>query len=324
MVHWHALVLAAVVLGAAERPSKDTILARLWQDPSPIAARDLRWGAGSPERAPRPPFAFVEHSSGGTQPKLVVTDAAGARWDVKFGEEVHAEIAASRLVWALGYYVDELYYVGEGAISGLEDPGRAKDHVDASGRFRHARFERRQERHHSVDRGWSFAANPFTGTRELSGLKILMTLISNWDIEGERNNRVVEVRRPGEEPYRQYFVGDLGATFGRMGRRLTNHSKWNLEDYRQEGFIDEVDDDEVEFDFDGLDGDMDEVPREHARWFADLLGQLTPAQVRQAFEAAGATPEEVDGFSQVVLTRIATLRDALQRPTPASTRSPRP
>ena len=78
------------------------------------------------------------------------------------------------------------------------------------------------------------------------------------------------------------------------------------------------------FDFDGLEGGMDKVPLEHARWFADLLGQLSPAQVRQAFEASGATPEEVDGFSQVVLTRIATLRDALQRPVPASTRSPLP
>ena len=175
-----------------------------------------------------------------------------------------------------------------------------------------------------MDKGWSFPANPFVGTRELSGLKILMTLIGNWDIEGERNNRLVEVREPGREPYRQYFVGDLGATFGRMGRRLTNHTKWKLEDYRQEGFIDEVDDDEVEFDFDGLEGGMDKVPLEHARWFADLLGQLSPAQVRQAFEASGATPDEVDGFSQVVLTRIATLRDALQRPVPASTRSPLP
>jgi hypothetical protein len=319
---WATLVAAACVV--ASPPSSDSILVRLWQDPTPIASRDLRWGPGSAARAPKPPFAFVEHRGGGTQPKLVVADAAGVTWDVKFGEEVHPEIAASRLVWALGYYVDELYYVGEGVIGGLDDPGRARDHVDASGRFRHARFERRQEQHHPVDRGWSFAANPFVGTRELSGLKILMTLVSNWDIEGERNNRVVEVRRPGDEPYRQYFVGDLGATFGRMGRRLTNHSKWNLEDYRREGFIDGIEEDEVEFDFDGLEGGMDEVPRDHARWFADLLGQLTPAQVRQAFEAAGATSDEVEGFSQVVLTRIATLRAALGGARSANAPAPAP
>jgi hypothetical protein len=319
---WRAAICAVVVLGWAARPGGEGILARLWQDPGPMSSRDLRWGAGSAERAPKAPFAFVEHGSGGTQPKVVVADSAGVRWDVKFGEEVHAEVAASRLVWALGYYVDEVYFVGDGVIAGFDAGGRVEDYVDASGTFRDARFERRQDHHQAVDAGWGFAANPFTGTRELSGLKILMALIGNWDIEGARNNRLVEVREPGKEPYRQYFVGDLGATFGRMGARMTNHSKWNLEDYRGEGFIDQVDDKEVEFDYDGLEGGLDKVPLEHARWFADLLGQLTATQVRQAFEAAGATPEEVDGFSQVVLARIGALREAVGRP--PATRGARP
>jgi hypothetical protein len=319
---WAMLVVAACAVVPPQ--SNARILVRLWQNPGPIAARNLRWGPGAAERAPKPPFAFVEHSGGGTQPKLQVTDAAGVTWDVKFGEEVHAEIAASRLVWALGYYVDELYYVGEGVISGLDDPGRATDHVDASGRFRHARFERRQEHHHAVDEGWSFGANPFVGTRELSGLKILMTLIGNWDIEGERNNRLVEVRESRKEAYRQYFVGDLGGSFGHMGTRLTKKSKWRLQDYQQDGFIDEVDDDLLELDFDGMEPDIEAVPIDHARWLSRLLDQLTPAQVRQAFEAAGATPEEVDGFSQVVLTRIATLRDALAGAASATAPAPAP
>lgn len=303
------LAVAACVIAAPQ--SSDGILVRLWQDPAPIASRDLRWGPGSADRAPKPPFAFVEHGGGGTQPKLVVADAAGVTWDVKFGEEVHAEIAASRLVWALGYYVDELYYVGESVIGGLDDPGRARDYVDASGRFRHARFERRQDHHESVEPAWTFTANPFSGKPEMSGLKILMTLIGNWDVEQARNNRLVEVREPGQPPYRRYFVGDLGAAFGHMGTRLSKHSKWNLQDYQRDGFIEEVEDGQVDLDFEGLDPGIDEVPLEHARWFSGLLDQLTPAQIRQAFEAAGATPDEVDGFSQVVLTRIATLRNAL-------------
>ncbi len=96
-----------------------------------------------------------------------------------------------------------------------------------------------------------------------------------------------------------------------MGGRLTSHSKWQLDDYRQEGFIDAVKDDEVEFDFDGLESNMESVPLEHARWFAALAGELTPSQIRQAFEAAGATPAEVDGFSAVVIARINQLRDAV-------------
>ena len=98
---------------------------------------------------------------------------------------------------------------------------------------------------------------------------------------------------------------------GWASRRLTNHSKWELEHYREEGFIDEVHDDRVEFDYDGLESNMDSVPLEHARWFAELASGLTPAQVRQAFEAAGATEREVEGFSAIVLARLSALRQAV-------------
>jgi hypothetical protein len=315
------LIVALLVAfgGVTTHVAGTGVLVRLWQDPQPIASRDLFWGAGSPDRQPRPPFTFVEATGRGTQPKITVADAAGAIWDVKFGQEVHAEIAASRLVWAMGYFVDELYFVREGTLGGARDLGRAIEFVDASGAFRAARFERRQPHHTPADRGWSFGANPFLGKPELSGLKILMTLVGNWDIEGERNNRVVDVEEPGREPERRFFVGDLGATFGRMGRRLSKHSKWNLEHYREEGFVDKVDAEEVELDFDGLESGMEDVPLQDARWFAGLLGQLTPAQVRQAFDASGATPAEADGFTAVVLARIAQLQAAVgvTSPTPA-------
>jgi hypothetical protein len=304
-------LILAVAIGLTCGMRAGGVLVRLWVDPQPVAGRDLYWGAGHPDRQPRPPFRFVEGAPGGTQPKIVVTDAASVAWDVKFGEEVHAEIAASRLVWALGYFVDELYFVRAGVIDGAGDLGRAKGFVDEHGAFRSARFERRQPDQATADRGWSFGANPFLESRELSGLKILMTLVGNWDVDGERNNKVVDVREPGQEPHRRFFVSDLGATFGRMGRRLTNHSKWQLEHYRHEGFVEGTDGDELELDFDGLQGGMDTVPLEHARWFAGLLGQLTPAQVRQAFEAAGATPAEIEGFSEVVLARIAQLQSAV-------------
>lgn len=310
-----ALVVAIFVVEPAV--ADQGILARLWEDPRPVASRDLYWGAGSQARAPRPPFTFVEDKGGGTQPKVTVTDGAGVTWDVKFGEEVHAEVAASRLVWALGYFVDELYVVKDGTIGGAADSGVGNEHLGENGVFRAARFERRQEHQKLADRGWSFAANPFVGSRELSGLKVLMTLLANWDIEGERNNRVVDVTAPGAELHRRYFIGDLGATFGRMGTRLTKKSKWRLDDYRREPFIERVDADEIDLEFEGLETDMDEVPLDHARWFADLLGELTPAQVRQAFEAAGATPEEVSGFSEVVLGRIAALRQAVGSTTAA-------
>ena len=58
----------------------------------------------------------------GTHVKVHVRDRHGVRWNVKFGgtlnDEVPAEIAASRLTWALGYIVEESYYVRRGKIEG--------------------------------------------------------------------------------------------------------------------------------------------------------------------------------------------------------------
>lgn len=308
---WRDSIVA--ICAAALMPvsaSAQTVTVRLWQDPSPVAARDLRWGSGAPDRAPRPPFRFVEENGGGTQPKVVVADAAGVTWDVKFGEEAHAEVAAGRLVWALGYFVEEMYFVPGGTIVGISDLGRAKEAVTSDGTFAAARFERRDERLKRLDDGWTFHSNPFPAKPELSGLKILMTMINNWDIEGERNNLIVEDLATGE---RRYLVADLGASFGRMGGRLSGHSKWDLAGYREDGFIDEVTDAAIELDFDGLESGMEAIPIAHARWFAALASQLTEAQVRQAFEAAGASPEEVDGFSARFLEKVAALRRAVEQ-----------
>ena len=67
-----------------------------------------------------------------------------------------------------------------------------------------------------------------------------------------------------------------------MGGEISNHSKWKLEDYRAEGFIEKVERGVVHLDYDGIDSGMDRVPLEHARWFATILSQLTPEQVRRA------------------------------------------
>src|SRR5687767_10562841 len=100
-------------------PQKAT--ARLWRDPTPIARRDLRWGSGSDARAPRPPFKFVEEDLGGSQPKVTVTDVNGVTWAVKFGIEVSSELASNRIIWALGYLVEEMYYVPSGTIQGVTE-----------------------------------------------------------------------------------------------------------------------------------------------------------------------------------------------------------
>jgi hypothetical protein len=51
------------------------------------------------------------------------------------------------------------------------------------------------------------------------------------------------------------------------------------------------------------------VPRDDARWMGHLLARLSPDQVRDAFRAAGYSPEEVDGFTAVVEQRIGELTE---------------
>ena len=50
------------------------------------------------------------------------------------------------------------------------------------------------------------------------------------------------------------------------------------------------------------------IPRSDAHWIGELLGQLSPDQIRDAFRAAGYSPAEVDGFATVVERRIAALQ----------------
>jgi len=59
-----------------------------------------------------------EDKQGGS-PKFDVRDEQGVRWKVKLGDETKAETAATRLVWAAGYYTDEDYYLPELRVDNL-------------------------------------------------------------------------------------------------------------------------------------------------------------------------------------------------------------
>ena len=49
------------------------------------------------------------------------------------------------------------------------------------------------------------------------------------------------------------------------------------------------------------------IPRADVQWMGQLLAQLSPEQIRDAFRAGGYTPDGVEGFSKVVEGRIAQL-----------------
>ena len=303
------LVAALVVAGSAAQAQQAGPKAVLWKDPGNIAALDLFWGHGAADRAPKGPFAFLKvDTAGGVQPKIDVRDATGREWDVKFGEEVHAEIAANRLVWALGYVAEEIYFVPSGTITGMADPDKLKEFINPDGSFARASFRLRGDTSKRAEERWTFEKNPFVKTPELSGLAVLMTMLCNWDIQGTRNNRILVVN--GED---HYIVSDLGATFGKMGAFPVPKSKWNLEDFKKEEFIEKVEGNEVDLDYEGY-GGINKVPVEHARWFLRLASQLTDEQLRTAIKASGASDAEIAGFSARLREKIVELQKAVGTP----------
>jgi len=161
----------------------------IWRDPGAIEALDLTHGPGSAAIEPRGPFRFVEEHLTGSQPCVSVTDARGHLWRVKWGAEVRAENFAVRLVHACGYFSEVTYFIPSGRIEGAANLQRAASCIGEDCTFSEARFELEDPdvRTFFEEHSWAWNDNPFAGTRELNGLKVLVMLLSNWDTKDRRD-----------------------------------------------------------------------------------------------------------------------------------------
>jgi hypothetical protein len=289
----------------------------IWRSPGLIQRLDLAGGPGGRAGAPKPPFTFVEEDTGGTNPKIEVKDASGRTWGVKWGEEVNSEVFASRIAWAAGYFVEPTYYVPRGTIQGVTSLDRAKKFVGPDGSFSDARFELKEKGVTKLkdEESWRWEQNPFVGTKELSGLKIVMMLVSNWDSKDQEmagkgsNTKIFMVpTKAGVEP--RYVVSDWGGTMGKWGG-FFRRAKWDCDGFASQSkdFIKGADKGYVEFGYSGqhTSAIKDQIPVEHVRWIAGILGKLTDAQIRSALAAAGATPSETECFTRAMRARITAL-----------------
>ena len=293
-----ALLLVLAPAAAAQQKSKKETLPRgrpvLWRERDP-AKLDLAAGPGGAGMRPATRgLRFLKEEKGGWSKKYRVRDSRGREWVAKLGKEAQSETAASRLIWAAGYETEVTYLVPRVTI-----PGK--------GTFTNVRFEARPtgvKRHGD----WSWEQNPFSGTRELDGLKVLMVLVNNWDLKDE-NNVILHTAGSGEL---RYAISDLGATFGKTGGlgplwRLTR-SRNEPEDYADSKFIDKVKDGYVDFHFTGVNKGLAEKVRvEHARWVGERLATLTEGQLAALFRAANYTPAETRLLSRAVRARIEEL-----------------
>lgn len=299
-------------LGPAASPA-------LWQDPGDIASRNLKEG---PAGKPTGRFVFVEAMNSGTAPKFKIKDSSETSWIAKVGPESRSETAATRLMWAIGYKVDDDYFFPEIEVENLPNIPAISNYVYTQkgkpGLVTNVRLER-VDLTREYTGSWSWHNNPYEGTREMNGLRVMMALLNNWDLK-KSNNSVYH--QSGSGP--TYQVADLGATFGKTGDVFTR-SKSNLRDYERSAFIKRVDPEFVDFNLNSrpnfitlftlvyipeyvtrtkMEAVAKDIPITHARWLASLLSQLSDQQLLDCFSASGYAKYDAERYAQMVRERI--------------------
>ena len=249
---------------------------------------------------------FLKLEEGGYSPKFRVRDASGREWVAKMGKEAQSETAAVRLVWAAGYTTEVNYLAPCVRIEGAPAPPKKVERCRGNG-FANVRFEARPRGVKRLDE-WKWKENPFAGTRELQGLKVLMALLNNWDIK-DSNNVILSTNGARGRRELHYAISDLGATFGKTGSlplfwRITR-SRNDPEGYSKAKFVDEVEDGRVDFHYGGKNrGLFDDITVADARWLGTLLSRLSDQQLGDAFRAANYAPGEVEELTHAVRRRI--------------------
>ncbi len=243
-------------------------------------------------------ITFIKEEKKGYNKKYRIKDGAGRVWITKYGREAKPETAAVRLLWALGYRTEINYLVPT-----LTIPGK--------GTFKNVRLEARPDNIERLDE-WKWKENPFVGTNELQGLKVMMVLFNNWDVYDRQNKVLLVNGENGKE--RAYIVSDLGATFGKFGNNnlpiifRLGRNIGKPHHYRKSTFIKGVENGLLKLAYKGKNrGIFKGITVEQARWLADLLTRLSDRQIRDAFRAANYSEADIDIYTQAVKNRISEL-----------------
>ena len=271
----------------------------MWE-PVNIPSMDLFKGPGGDKMRPDlSKIEFLEEEKDGHNKKYRIKDGSGKTWVAKLGREARPETAAVRLLHGIGYKTEINYLVPTITI-----PGK--------GTFKNVRLEARPDNYDRLEE-WKWKSNPFVGTKELQGLKMLMVFMTNWDVL-DLQNKVIDVG--GGEHH--YIVSDLGATFGRLGNNnfpiiyRLGRKTGSPKHYAKTKFIRRVEDDgDVILSYKGKNrGVFKGVTVEDARWLSRLMTQLSDKQIGDAFRAANYSEAEVAIYVTAIKRKIDELRNA--------------
>jgi len=291
----------------------------LWHNPGAISALNLYGGQGGVGGQPVAPFKFESEDMQGTNPKFEARDAMDTKWRVKLGDEARPEVVASRLLWALGYFVDDDYLIESATIQGLRME-RGTKWINGQV-IQNARFEKRPD-HESKVGIWRWKENPFSGSREFNGLRVMMAVMNNWDLK-DVNNAVYSDNSTNREIF---LSSDIGATFGTNGISWTKErSRGDVDTFQKSKFILHKNDSVVDFGTPAAPAPLlavnaksylmrhdlewigKDIPIADVRWIGSLLKQLTHQQLVDAFRAGHFHADEINRYVEVLEARIQEL-----------------
>jgi hypothetical protein len=314
------LLLTSAALAQQQGPK-----AVLWSDPGDIRARNLFWGPGGEKHKPELPVTFVKDDTHGSSPKFDVEDADGKKWSLEMGLEPRPETVASRLMWAVGYGANFDYYFADLHVDKLPARlRRGQEFVRPGGQVVKVRLQRHPEHMKRVG-DWNWRHNPFYGTREFNGLRVMMALIANWDLKDDNNAILEDEKNSGPEFYE---VSDVGTAMGTPGKSYNDAmSKGNLLVYQRTKLVRRVHHDHIDLNFPKCPPWTEliefewgfylrqvrmrwigkHIPRADAKWIGSLLAQLSPEQIRDALRASGYNEQEIESYTKALLSRIQEL-----------------
>ena len=304
----------------ADAREASLVRARVWSPPrSPIPSVDFSINPPGPDSFdPNADIdcSFVKKKIGGTTPKFYCKLASGETLKVKYGEpngEIPAEIAATRLLSALGFPSDRMYRVHsvrcrgcpvlpQQALQCLDKGGPASICMEGASEddvrtFAYAAIERPFEGRKieaQEDQGWSFfeldKIDPAAGgspRAHVDALRVIAVLLAHWDNKGA-NQRLVcppgADRPDGSCSAPIAMIQDLGATFGPHKMDLLN---WRNAPVWKDARSCQVS--MASLPFGGATFPERRISEEGRRFALQLLQQLSRQQIDTLFEAAGVT-----------------------------------
>ena len=292
--------------------------AQVWA-PTNVASMDLKAGPQSPDAfAPNDTVTcrFADKKMTGASPKFTCALGPEDEVKVKYGRgngEVYAEVATTRLLWALGFPTDRDYPVRVVCLGCPPDPARRRDDRRDQVIFDPATIERKmsgRELETFPESGWAWPeldlideASGGAPRAHRDALKLLAVFLQHTDSKAAQQRLMCVSDQPEDAnvPCLQpiMMVSDLGLTFGRanvFNRNLVGSV--NFKEWTDAGIW--LDPARCVADLPkSQTGTLENPPIKEAgrKFLADLLVQLSDAQLRDLFGVA-RFPERVEASGQ--------------------------